>query len=217
MIEVEGLQFGYGRHDVVVDDLDATFRPGTTSALVGRSGSGKSTLLYLLGLMLTARAGSIRLAGRETVGLPDAARAELRAGLVGFVFQDALLDPARTVLDNVLEGALYDHRLDRPTARRRALDLLEAFEVEVDPHRRPGQISGGQAQRVALARAFVRRPAVVLADEPTGNLDEQTADVVWDALAAHARAGATVVVATHDRDRATACDHVLLVGHGAAT
>lgn len=216
MISVEDLTFGYALDDEpVLTRLDASFATGSTTALVGRSGSGKSTMLYLIGMMLRPWSGSIRIGNTEVVGLPDWARAEIRARRTGFVFQDALLDPARSILDNVMEGALYDARTSPSQARRQALQLLEDFGVEIDPYRRPGQVSGGQAQRVALARAFVGDPAIVLADEPTGNLDSDTADVVWQALTEQARNGAVVIVATHDTSRAAACDHMIRIGHGA--
>lgn len=215
MIRLDELHFGYGAEGDIIDDVSVTFGEGTMSALVGRSGSGKSTLLYLIGLMLTPTAGGIEIDGVNAASLADWARAELRARLMGFVFQDALLDPARSVLENILEGALYSESHPK-ASRQTALQLLDDFGVEVDPRRRPGQISGGQAQRVALCRAFIGSPRIVLADEPTGNLDEETADIVWNALAERAAGGATVIIATHDRDRAQRCDTIVEVGHVAA-
>ena len=215
MIIASGLTFGYQPGTPIIRELDATFAEGTSTAFVGRSGSGKSTFLYLVGLMLTATGGSLTFDGRETVGMKDWQRAELRASTMGLVFQDALLDPARSVLDNILEGGLYNGR-SRPSTKR-ALDLLEQFEVTVDPHRRPGQISGGQAQRVALCRAFINEPRFVLADEPTGNLDSHTAGLVMDALHQRARDGAVVLLATHDREQAARCHSVIEPGYVAAT
>lgn len=214
MIAVEDLSYGYTPGQAIVTNFSARFDPGTVTALVGKSGSGKSTLLYLLGLMINPASGRIIIDGNDTVGLPDWRRAQLRSELMGFVFQDALLDPARSVLDNVMEGSLYG---PSTTSRihRRALRLLKEFEVDVDPHRKPGQISGGQAQRVALCRAFVHDPAIVLADEPTGNLDDDTASLVWSALTMRARQGSVVIVATHDRERARRCDELVEIGHGA--
>lgn len=214
MITLDKLTFGYRAAEPILRQVSATFDGGTLTAIQGRSGAGKSTLLYLIGLMLAPTSGTIDLDGREVTGLPDSSRARLRAGTMGFVFQDAILDPARSILDNVLEGALYTSQ-DMTVARSRARDLLRRFEVPGDLSRRPGQVSGGQAQRVALCRAFVAQPRVVLADEPSGNLDEVTADVVWDALAAAAAEGATVIVATHDQRRAAQCDQVLEVGSSA--
>ena len=215
MIAASGLTFSYDTSVPIVDGLDAAFEPGSITALVGASGSGKSTLLYLVGLMLTAGEGSLVIDGVETVGLADWERAELRARSMGFIFQDALLDPARSVLDNVLEGALYNGARTRPVER--AVQLLREFEVAVDPRRRPGQISGGQAQRVALCRAFVADPHIILADEPTGNLDHETADLVWASLRDRATRGAVVIVATHDRERAAQAGRIIQVGHGAGT
>lgn len=186
MIAARGLRFGYGG-DEIVRGLDLDLPAGSSTALVGRSGSGKSTLLYLLGLMLSPGAGEITVDGVATASMRDADRAALRARRMGFIFQDALLDPSRSVLDNVLEGVLYDDGASTVAAHERALGLLAEFGVDVDPSRRPGQLSGGQAQRVALCRAFVGDPMIVLADEPTGNLDSETADVVWQALRTHAR------------------------------
>lgn len=214
MIAVEDLSYGYTPEHAIVTDFSARFTPGTVTALVGKSGSGKSTLLYLLGLMINPESGRIIIDGNDTVGLPDWRRAQLRAEFMGFVFQDALLDPARSVLDNVMEGSLYGPSTTE-RIHRRALRLLREFEVDVDVRRKPGQISGGQAQRVALCRAFVHDPAIVLADEPTGNLDDETADLVWSALTTRASQGSVVIVATHDRERARQCDRMVEIGHGA--
>lgn len=211
-VAVEDLSFGYSKQPILAG-FGAEFARGSMSALVGKSGSGKSTLLYILGLMVTPWSGRLSICGEDVTALSDAERSRLRARTMGFVFQDALLDPARSVLDNVLEPALYRDRTER--LRDQALGLLEQFEVSVDPDRKPGQISGGQAQRVALCRAFLGGPRIILADEPTGNLDDETATVVWDALREHADAGAAVVIATHDAERARLCDAVIRIGHGA--
>lgn len=210
-IEVRDLEFGYERQ-TILDDFDAEFEPGTVTALIGKSGSGKSTLLYIIGLMVAPWSGRLTIGQQETTSLTDAERARFRAQNMGFVFQDALLDPARSVLDNVLEPSLY--RETQGKGGDEALELLERFEVTVDPARKPGQISGGQAQRVALCRAFLGSPSIVLADEPTGNLDSDTASVVWQALRDRAAQGATVIVATHDASRASDCDQVIRIDDG---
>lgn len=206
MLATRDLTFAYRRSDpAVVTGLTHAFTPGAVTAVTGPSGRGKSTLLYLVALMLSPERGSVLLDGADTAGTSDAYRSYLRATRIGMVFQDALLDPARTVVDNVVEGALYTG-LPAAWARRRAVELLERTDVAHRADHRPGEISGGQAQRVALCRALVKDPPVLLADEPTGNLDPASADVVWGVLADHARAGATVVVATHDPARVAACD-----------
>lgn len=193
------VSFGYtSRGPSIVDDWSAEFAAGSVSAISGPSGCGKSTRLYLLALMLRLNSGSIRLSGVRVDALPDAQRSRIRAEQFGFVFQDAALDPTRTVLANVLETALYRGR-DPRTLRHRATELLSTMGVGVPPRRLPGQISGGQAQRIALCRALVGDPAVVFADEPTGNLDPDTADSVLMMLRDQADRGATVIVITHDQ------------------
>ena len=201
-LTVEGLEHRYrAAEHPTIRPLDHTFDPGSLTAVTGPSGSGKSTLLYILALMLTPTAGRIAWDGLDVQQLPDADRSRLRAQHVGFVFQDAVLDLSQTALDNVLEAARIAGLDERP-ARASALELMERFGVAERAHHRPGQVSGGQAQRIALCRALVTDPAVVFADEPTGNLDAESAEVVWAALAGAAADGATVIVATHDRSRA---------------
>lgn len=209
MIATEHLVFGYrSGAPPVITGLEQAFPSGLVTVITGPSGCGKSTLLYLLGLMLSPTAGHIRWDAEDVSALPDADRSRLRAEQVGFIFQDALLDPSRTILDNVSEGGLYAG-LRRAASRGRALELLEQFGVEQRADHLPGEISGGQAQRVALCRALLKDPRLILADEPSGNLDEASADVVWGALFAAATAGATVVVATHDRHRAATAAQVV--------
>ncbi|MCC6619291.1 MAG: ATP-binding cassette domain-containing protein [Chloroflexi bacterium] len=210
MVTIEALSFGYRADEPIIDGLDAAFAPGEVWAVTGPSGRGKSTLLYLVGLLLTPWAGRIGLGGVGAANaLSDHERSRLRGAHIGFVFQDAVLDPARSVLDNVTEPALYAG-MARPEARRRAGDLLERFGVRLRADHRPGEVSGGQAQRVALCRALLTAPSLLLADEPTGNLDADSAGIVIDALTAAAHAdGATVLIASHDERIVAACDRVL--------
>ena len=206
MLEVEGLSFSYTRGgEELFGGLSHGFTPGAVTALTGPSGRGKSTLLYVLGLMLSPSRGRVVLDGEAVSSAPDAVRARLRAHRIGFVFQDAALDPTRTVLDSVVEPALYaGWSLSR--ARTRGRDLLEQMGVGARADHRPGEVSGGQAQRVAVCRALVTDPAVILADEPTGNLDRDNAEGVLTALSAAASGTdgggdgipRTVVIATHD-------------------
>lgn len=209
-VAVERLSFGYRRGDPIIDGLDYVFSPGVVTGVTGPSGRGKSTLLYLIGLLLTPSSGRIEFGpGLAASQLGDLDRSRLRACCVGFVFQDAMLDPSRSVLDNVVEGAIYAG-LSRTTALQRAGELMERFGVALRANHKPGEVSGGQAQRVALCRALLTQPNIVLADEPTGNLDPQSAAVVVEALRESARReDATVIIASHDPRVTAACDQVL--------
>ena len=206
LLGAQNLAFAYRASDrPILEGWSASFLSGTTTALTGPSGRGKSTLLYLLGLMLRPSAGDIVVDGQSVTGMTDARKAQIRARLFGFVFQDAALDPSRTVLDNVTETCLY-RGTDRKKAADSAHELLERFAVGVPPNRKPGQVSGGQAQRIALCRALMNEPRILLADEPTGNLDPASSAVVIEGLISHARTGASVVIVTHSPEVAAACD-----------
>jgi ABC-type lipoprotein export system ATPase subunit len=208
MIEARRVTYAYPVGPTVIDDLTARFAERALTAVTGASGVGKSTLLYVIGLMLRPRSGRILIGGRDVAAMSDAERSALRSERIGFVFQDAALDTTRSVVDNVLEGAVYAGR-SRRHLRPRALDLLERYEVGVDAGRRAHRLSGGQAQRVALCRALLREPDIVLADEPTGNLDAANAALVLQGLRDAAARGAAVLVATHDAAVVERCDTVL--------
>lgn len=202
MLAVRDLAFAYTRGgEELFDGLTHSFTAGAVTAVTGPSGRGKSTLLYVLGLMLTPTRGAVLLDGQAMSSAPDATRSRARAHRIGFVFQDSALDPTRTVLDSVLEPALYAG-WTLTAARIRGRELLDQLGLAARANHRPGEVSGGQAQRVAVARALVTDPAVVLADEPTGNLDRDNATGVLAALSAAAASDGgtarTVVVATHD-------------------
>jgi putative ABC transport system ATP-binding protein len=205
VLTARDLTFGYDPEHAVLEGWSADFNAGEVVAITGASGRGKSTLLYLLGLMLKPQSGSIDVLGRPASSLRDSARARLRAGAFGFVFQDAALDSSRTVLDNVVETALYRGE-PRAAAVRRAHELMSQFGVAIRAEAKPGQVSGGQAQRIALCRALLGNPRILLADEPTGNLDPASADVVVDAFHRHAAGGAAVVVVTHDPSLVARCN-----------
>ena len=198
LVRAEALTFAYRSTGApVIEGRNLALAPGALTALTGPSGCGKSTLLYLLALMLRPTSGEVYVDSRPTSSASDAHRAKLRARKYGFVFQDAALDPTRTVLDNVIETSLYRDE-DRKSAQARGRDLLEQFGMGHRADHRPGEISGGQAQRIAMCRALLHRPQVIVADEPTGNLDAHSTHVVLEALRAEAERGATVVIATHE-------------------
>lgn len=208
MITVRNISFGYRRSEPILEGFNLDLPPGQVTAVAGVSGRGKSTLLYLLGLLLQPWSGTIEIDGLDVAGLSDARRSAIRATRFGFVFQDAALDSTRTVLDNIVEPALYSG-LNSDIARERAAKLVRRFGVDLRLTHRPGEVSGGQAQRVALCRALVNEPPILLADEPTGNLDPASAAIVLDAFGDYAATGATVVVATHDPKVIERADHVL--------
>lgn len=199
------ITFGYTSSSPILTGWTAEFAAGEVVALTGPSGRGKSTLLYLLGLMLKPRRGQVLVGAVDAGALPDRQRAQLRATQFGFVFQDAALDSTRTVLDNVVETALYRGESRRESVRR-ARDLMNRFGVDLRATHKPGQVSGGQAQRIALCRGLLNDPRILLADEPTGNLDPVSSAVVVDALREQAQSGAAVVVATHDPALVARCD-----------
>lgn len=203
-LEAIDISFRYSSGPVILDGWHESFGAGEMVSITGKSGQGKSTLLYILGLMLHPVVGEVLIDG-EPVRKSDRERARLRAHHFGFVFQDAALDVTRSVMDNVLEGALY-RGADLGAARSTAKGLLQHLDVDVDPRRKPGQVSGGQAQRIALCRALLGSPPIVLADEPTGNLDARTAEIVMSSFREHAATGATVVMVTHDSRMAARCD-----------
>lgn len=199
ILAVDGLVFRYRKNgEELFNGLSYEFSPGRLTALTGPSGRGKSTLLYILGLMLTPVRGQVTVGSHVVSSLPDRRRSRFRAEHMGFVFQDAALDPKRHVIDSVIEPALYAG-WDRQTAHVRAEQLMEMMGVSIRSDHRPGEISGGQAQRVAVCRALMNNPKVVLADEPTGNLDQENAAIVLSALTKIAEnEERTVVIATHD-------------------
>lgn len=198
VLGVRDLRFRYRRGgEELFGGLTHPFTGAAITAVTGASGRGKSTLLYLLGLLLTPLTGEVLIEGQDVSRSRDAIRSAIRAERIGFVFQDSELDVNRKVIDSVLEPALYAGRTHRELAPR-ALQLLARFGLSDRAQHRPGQISGGQAQRLAVCRALLNDPDIVLADEPTGNLDRGNAGLVLDALRATAEAGTTVVVASHD-------------------
>lgn len=199
---VAGLTKTYRSGDVLiraVSDVSLTIAPGEFVAIVGRSGSGKSTLMSILGLLDRPDAGTYRLNGRETAGLAEDARADLRSRAIGFVFQLPALLPRATALENA-ELPLGYAGVNGAERLGRAREALVRVGLGHRLTHWPQQLSGGEQQRVAIARAIVNAPALILADEPTGSLDSRTSEEILTLFAALHREGRTIVVVTHAPD-----------------
>lgn len=209
----------HGRVEVLRDaglDIGA----GETAAIVGASGSGKSTLLHILGALDRPEAGRVQIGGDDVYAMDERSRARLRATRIGFVFQGYHLLPEMTIVENVMLPALAVSPLGMPSAamRGRARELLETVGLGHRLEHRPLELSGGEQQRTALARALMNKPALILADEPTGNLDEATGRRVLDSLFAMADDdGVTLVVVTHSGAVAARCSRQLRLEGGMLT
>lgn len=212
LLQVEGVtkSFVDGVVTEVLKGIDLVLEPGEFCALTGPSGSGKTTLLNLIGLLDRVTAGRILFQGRDTAPLGDDERTGLRARSLGFVFQFHYLLPAFSVLENVMMPLLSSHGRPEPWMREKAADLLEDVGLSARRDYRVTALSGGEKQRVAVARALVMDPPLVLADEPTGNLDTGTSERVIALMrAANETRGAAFLIVTHDEGVAGQCQRVV--------
>jgi lipoprotein-releasing system ATP-binding protein len=200
----------------VLRGVDLEIRPGEIVALVGPSGSGKSTLLHIAGLLERPDEGTVAIAGCDAGDLDDAGRTALRLAHLGFVYQYHHLLPEFSALENVVVPQMISGR-DRAEARDHATKILERVGLAERLTHRPGRLSGGEQQRVAIARALANGPALLLADEPTGNLDPETAGRVFEMLIELVRtAGLAALIATHNPDLARRMDRILTLSEGRA-
>jgi lipoprotein-releasing system ATP-binding protein len=217
LIEVSGLSKTYSAGSgqvTVLRDLDMSVEQGEMVAIVGASGVGKSTLLHLLGGLDSFNGGSVTIGGTDLAALSDAELVAFRNRHVGFVFQFHHLLPEFTALENV-EMPMRIARRPAEERRTRATLLLQRVGLGERLEHRPGMLSGGEQQRVAIARALMMQPSLLLADEPTGDLDEHTADALHDLLREmHRERGLTSVIATHNPRLAAACDRVMRLEDG---
>jgi len=217
VLRLEGIRRTFvqgGTRLEVLRGVDLALEPGRLVALVGPSGAGKSTLLHIAGLLERADAGEVAIDGRACRKLGDRERTRLRGERIGFIYQFHHLLPDFTALENVMLPQLVIGR-GRPAARARGHELLDRMGLTARVRHRPGRLSGGEQQRVAIARALANGPALVLADEPTGNLDIATADHVFDVLVETVRAtGTAALIATHNPELAARMDRILTLREG---
>jgi putative ABC transport system ATP-binding protein len=198
-----------------LDGVSLQIQSGEFVSFVGRSGSGKTTLLDLVGLLLRPTEGRVLVDGTETARLGDGQRADLRSRQIGFIFQEYNLLPALNVLENVMLPLRYARKATTTDGKRRALQLLEVVGLAGRARSRPDDLSGGQQQRVAIARALINRPALVLADEPTGAVDTQTAqEVIGVMRRLNREEGVTFALVTHDLDLAAQTDRMIRLKDG---
>ena len=219
VIELTGLtktyNIGTPVETEVLHGLDLSLMEGEFAALIGPSGSGKSTLLNIIGLLERPTGGQLSFAGRNTATLPEAEITALRGRSIGFVFQFHHLLPAFSALENVMMPGIIAHGAADDALEATALELLDAVGLKAHAHKKPGELSGGQQQRVAIARALALRPRLILADEPTGNLDTRTADDIFALLREFNRdSHCACLIVTHDPRLAARCDRVIRLVDG---
>ena len=212
LVRLEGVTKHYGQKIItrVLHGIDLEVMPGEFTSLMGPSGSGKSTLLNLLGLLDRPSGGRITIAGVETSGMTDEVRTRFRGETIGFIFQFHYLLPAFTALENVMLPGMARAGSATPALRSTAAELLDEVGLADQAHKLVTEMSGGQQQRVAIARALAMQPRIVLADEPTGNLDTVSGRLVFDLMRrVNVSRGITFLIVTHDDRLAHRCDRIV--------
>lgn len=199
----------------VLKDVSFDVEQGEFVAVVGKSGSGKSTLLYLLSTMDTDYEGQITINDTLVTGLKQNQLSTFRNEHIGFVFQFHYLLPEFTVLDNVMLPAMKLKKYSKEEIEQKAMDLLKLLDIKGHEHKKASKISGGQQQRVAIARALINDPAIIMGDEPTGNLDSKNTKIVFDIFRELAKErGQTIIAVTHDDEFAANCDRIIEMADG---
>lgn len=199
----------------IIRNLNLSVEEGEFISILGRSGSGKSTLLNVIGLLDKIDGGKIFIDGKEVDVLSDSEKDRLKNRMLGFVFQFHYLLPEFTALENVMLPALIDDFSNKSEIEKRAMELLKSVGLEERVHHKPSQLSGGEKQRVAIARALINSPKILLADEPTGNLDEETSETIFNILKdINKNRKQTIIVVTHSKDLAQISDKKLYLKKG---
>ena len=199
----------------IIRNLNLSVEEGEFISILGRSGSGKSTLLNVIGLLDKIDGGKIFIDGNEVDVLSDVEKDRLKNRMLGFVFQFHYLLPEFTALENVMLPALIDDFSNKSEIEKRAMELLKSVGLEERVHHKPSQLSGGEKQRVAIARALINSPKILLADEPTGNLDEETSETIFNILKdINKNRKQTIIVVTHSKDLAQISDKKLYLKKG---
>ncbi len=217
MISLRGINKVYGKEikTRVLTDVNLEIAPGTFNAVIGASGSGKSTLLNIIGTLDRPTSGDIFINGIQTSRMSKNALAELRNETIGFVFQFHYLLPEFTAFENVLMPWQIKHGKPTPAIRKRALELMDLMGLSKVANNNAVKMSGGQQQRTAIARALINNPRIILADEPTGNLDSESTEVVYDILRdINEQFGTTFLIITHDRRIAQKTDRIIEIQDG---
>ncbi|MCS6936310.1 MAG: ABC transporter ATP-binding protein [Candidatus Bipolaricaulota bacterium] len=216
MIQLKNAQKVYPMGEVSVPALrgiDLTIQPGEFVAIMGPSGSGKSTLMHVLGCLDLPSGGVVQLDGHDVTKLDEDTLAQIRGKKIGFVFQTFNLIPTLTALENV-ELPLFFQGVPRQERRARAAELLSKVGLGGRLHHKPAQLSGGERQRVAIARALANDPEIILADEPTGNLDSESGEAILELLAQLHREGKTIILVTHNPEAAAYAQRILRIKDG---
>ncbi len=216
MIKLEGIKKSYtvGRSTLeVLKGITLHVEKGEFVSIIGPSGTGKSTLMHIMGLLDTPDSGSYTFMGRDVTNLPDRELSKIRNREIGFVFQAFHLIERYTVIDNVLLPIRY-RKEDTKPYKSKALELLERMGILERAHHRASELSGGERQRVAIARALIGNPRLILADEPTGNLDSKTSSEIMDIFSGLNGEGKTVIIVTHDPEVASKCRRIVRMRDG---
>lgn len=199
----------------IINDLTFSVEEGEFISILGRSGSGKSTLLNIMGLLDKVDGGKISIDGQEVDRLSEEERDRIKNQMIGFVFQFHYLLPEFTALENVMLPALLNNFSERVEVEKRAKELLDKVGLSARENHKPSQLSGGEKQRVAIARALINSPKILLADEPTGNLDEETSEMIFKILKdINKNEKQTIIVVTHSKDLAEISDKQLYLKKG---